>query len=165
MYELEKKNRGKTKQQVEAAERRRSKDTVVETLVGALKEGGRSPGRPKSGAEGPKTGSLRAVEAGANGLTSRSALSTAASQTKEDGKVRDRRERRADQSTHWGTRFPRTACSVPADLHAVGGAAGHSCSSKSPTQWLNQVARRTIPPYPFPASNARSPPTHCAQLT
>ena len=90
VYEKTEKRRRQSKQQVQAAERRREKDTVKTALAGQLVK--RRPGRPPKGKEGPQPGSLRFVAQHAGGLLSTTALRRAGKQLEEADEVRDQRK-------------------------------------------------------------------------
>ena len=89
-FEVVEKPREKRPHQLEAAERRRSKDVVMETLICVHVP--QRAGRPPKGEEGPGTGSLRSISQAAGGYASASQLGRAAKQVVADGNVRDRRK-------------------------------------------------------------------------
>ena len=89
-YEVKEQPRAKGKKQVEAAERRRDKDTVVQAVASTLQK--QPAGRPKKGEEGPRKGSLRYVTEATGGLVGRGQLQRGAAQLAEHGKVRDQRK-------------------------------------------------------------------------
>jgi len=95
-YEITEKPREKSAKQVEAAERRRSKDVIVEAVSGTLAPQG--PGRPRKGQEGPKPGSLRHVQAATGGIVSRGQLQRGATQLAKSGKVRDQRKHNSSEA-------------------------------------------------------------------
>jgi hypothetical protein len=95
-YEVTERQRAPSTRQVEAAERRRSKDSVLETVASTTKK--QRAGRPPKGQSGPKPGSVRYVAAASGGLASKSSISRAGKQLAEEGAVRDRRRQNGRES-------------------------------------------------------------------
>ena len=85
-YEVKEQPRAKGKKQVEAAERRREKDAVVQAVASTLQK--QPAGRPKKGEEGPRKGSLRYATEATGGLVGRGQLQRGVAQLAEHGKVR-----------------------------------------------------------------------------
>ena len=86
-YEVQQKLRPKEAKRIESAATRRVEDTIRQTAAGLHVP--QKAGRPRKGEEGPKPGSLRAIEA--TGFVGKDALQRAVLQLAVKGKVRDQR--------------------------------------------------------------------------
>ena len=115
-YEVQERPRRKDKAQVEAAERRRSKDTFIENVASSV--GGAKAGRPPKGESGPRPGSSRFIAKATGSLVSHATLAKASKQLAAEGGVRDGRKhnrREANLSPnrrHAAPAVPQARCSA-----------------------------------------------------